>query len=105
MQGYFGKLDNKLTANLSDKQKKWLEGKIYSAREKAIEILTKKYMENFAPRRRAEIEAYRKAIEPKIREAVHEYRVNKARDNISGMYTKTVERTFRFKLFGDEKVK
>lgn len=105
MQGYFGKLDNKLTANLSDKQKKWLEDKIYSAREKAIEILTKKYMENFAPRRRAEIEAYRKDIEPKIREAVHEYRVNKARDNIAGMFTKTVERTFRFELFGDEKVK
>ena len=105
MQGYFGRLDSKLTTNLSDKQKKWLEDKIYSAREKAIEILTKKYMENFAPRRRAEIEAYRKDIEPKIREAVHEYRVNKARDNIAGMFTKTVERTFRFELFGDEKVK
>ena len=104
-EGFFRKIDSRLTANLSDKQKKWLEDKIYSAREKAIEILTKKYMENFAPRRRAEIEAYRKDIEPKIREAVHEYRVNKARDNIAGMFTKTVERTFRFELFGDEKVK
>lgn len=117
MQGYFGKLDNKLTANLSDKQKKWLEDKIYSAREKAIEILTKKYMENFAPRRRAEIEAYRKDIEPKIREAVHEYRVNKARRNIADNFAinktvtkndtkfKTVERNgMYFAVSGKSKV-
>ena len=117
MQGYFGKLDNKLTANLSDKQKKWLEDKIYSAREKAIEILTKKYMENFAPRRRAEIEAYRKDIEPKIREAVHEYRVNKARSEIANNFAsnktvtkndtkfKTVERNgMYFAVSGKSKV-
>lgn len=117
MQGYFSKLDNKLTANLSDKQKKWLEDKIYSAREKAIEILTKKYMENFAPRRRAEIEAYRKDIEPKIREAVHEYRVNKARRNIADNFAinktvtkndtkfKTVERNgMYFAVSGKNKV-
>lgn len=101
MQGYFGKLDNKLTANLSDKQKKWLEDKIYSAREKAIEILTKKYMENFRPERRAEIEAFRKTMEPVIRENAKNEQVNRARAMIVESFPKTVKKVdtaFRARL-------
>lgn len=101
MQGYFGKLDNKLTANLSDKQKKWLEDKIYSAREKAIEILTKKYMENFRPERRAEIEAFRKTMEPIIRENAKNEQVNRARAMIVESFPKTVKKVdtaFRARL-------
>ena len=101
MQGFFGKLDNKLTANLSDKQKKWLEDKIYSAREKAIEILTKKYMENFRPERRAEIEAFRKTMEPVIRENAKNEQVNRARAMIVESFPKTVKKVdtaFRARL-------
>lgn len=98
MQGFYGKLDNKLTANLSPEKKKWLEDKIYGARQKAIEILTRKYMENFSSKRRAEIEAYRKEIEPKIREAVREYRVNQAREAVALNFAKErnkVDTTFQ----------
>lgn len=101
MQGYFGRLDSKLTANLSDKQKKWLEDKIYSAREKAIEILTKKYMENFRPERRAEIEAFRKTMEPVIRENAKNEQVNRARAMIVESFPKTVKKVdtaFRARL-------
>ena len=101
MQGFFGKLDNKLTANLSDKQKKWLEDKIYSAREKAIEILTKKYMENFRPERRAEIEAFRKANEEAVRERVHNYRVNEAKRSLIDIFTQDIERPLKYGLLVD----
>lgn len=101
MQGYFGKLDNKLTANLSDKQKKWLEDKIYIAREKAIEILTKKYMENFRPERRAEIEAFRKANEEAVRERVHNYRVNEAKRSLIENFTQDIERPLKYSLLAD----
>ena len=101
MQGFFGKLDNKLTANLSDKQKKWLEDKIYSAREKAIEILTKKYMENFRPERRAEIEAFRKANEEAVRERVHNYRVNEAKRSLIDNFAQDIERPLKYGLLVD----
>ena len=101
MQGFFGKLDSKLTANLSDKQKKWLEDKIYSAREKAIEILTKKYMENFRPERRAEIEAFRKANEEAVRERVHNYRVNEAKRSLIENFAQDIERPLKYSLLAD----
>lgn len=101
MQGYFDKLDSKLTANLSDKQKKWLEDKIYSAREKAIEILTKKYMENFRPERRAEIEAFRKANEEAVRERVHNYRVNEAKRSLIDNFAQDIERPLKYGLLVD----
>lgn len=105
MQGFYSKLDNKLTANLSPEKKKWLEEKIYSAHQTAVEMLTKQYMRNFRPERQAEIEQYRKDMEEVVRNRVHEYRVNQARAAITDVFTKEVEKTFRFKLFSDAKVK
>lgn len=105
MQSFFIKLDPKITGILSDKQKKWLEDKIYSAHQTAIDMLTKQYMQNFRPERQAEIEQYRKDMEEVVRNEVHQYRVNQARATISELFTKEVEKTFRFKLFSDAKVK
>lgn len=93
MQGFYGKLDNRLTANLSPEKKKWLEDKIYSAHQAAIDMLTKKYMRDFAPKRRAEIEAYRKEITPQIEELADTIKVNVAREKIRVLFSKDVNKT------------
>lgn len=105
MQGFFSKIDSRLTANLSDSKKKWLEDKINAAHDTAVEMLKKQYMKNFSAERRAQIEQYRKDMEPIVREAIHNERVNQARANIAEAFTQDVERTFKFKLFSDAKVK
>ncbi|MEE1194880.1 MAG: hypothetical protein U0K79_08805, partial [Phascolarctobacterium sp.] len=104
-EGFFSKIDSRLTANLSDSKKKWLEDKINAAHDTAVEMLTKQYMKNFSAERRAQIEQYRKDMEPTVREAIHKERVNQARANIAEAFTQDVERTFKFKLFSDAKVK
>lgn len=104
-EGFFSKIDSRLTANLSDSKKKWLEDKINAAHDTAIEMLKKQYMKNFSAERRAQIEQYRKDMEPTVREAIHKERVNQARANIAEAFTQDVERTFKFKLFSDAKVK
>lgn len=101
MQGFYGKLDSKLTANLSPEKKKWLEDKIYNARQTAIDMLTKKYMENFRPERRAEIEAFRKANEEAVRERVHNYRVNEAKRSLIDIFTQDIERPLKYGLLVD----
>ena len=104
-EGFFSKIDSRLTANLSDSKKKWLEDKINAAHDTAVEMLKKQYMKNFSTERRAQIEQYRKDMEPIVREAIHNERVNQARANIAEAFTQDVERTFKFKLFSDAKVK
>ena len=104
-EGFFNKIDSRLTANLSDSKKKWLEDKINAAHDTAVEMLKKQYMKNFSAERRAQIEQYRKDMEPIVREAIHKERVNQARANIAEGFTQDVERTFKFKLFSDAKVK
>ena len=104
-EGFFSKIDSRLTANLSDSKKKWLEDKINAAHDTAVEMLKKQYMKNFSAERRAQIEQYRKDMEPTVRDAIHKERVNQARANIAEAFTQDVERTFKFKLFSDAKVK
>lgn len=104
-EGFFSKIDSRLTANLSDSKKKWLEDKINAAHDTAVEMLKKQYMKNFSAERRAQIVQYRKDMEPIVREAIHNERVNQARANIAEAFTQDVERTFKFKLFSDAKVK
>lgn len=93
MQGFYGKLDNRLTANLSPEKKKWLEVKIYSSHQTAMDMLTKQYMRNFAPKRRAEIEAYRKEITPQTEELADTIKVNVAREGIRALFTRDVNKT------------
>lgn len=93
MQGFYTKLDPKITSILGEKNKKWLEDKIYEAHNTAMEILTRQYMRNFAPKRRAEIEAYRKEIAPQMEELVDSIKVNAAREGIRVYFTKDVSKT------------
>lgn len=93
MQGFYTKLDPKITSILGEKNKKWLEDKIYEAHNTAMEMLTRQYMRNFAPKRRAEIEAYRKEIAPQIEELVDSIKVNAAREGIRVYFTKDVSKT------------
>lgn len=105
VNGFYTKLDPKITGILGEKNKKWLEDKIQAAHDTALEMLTKQYMQNFSAERQKQIADYRKEMEPTIREMVHEYRVNQARATIADVFTHEVERTFKFKLFSDAKVK
>lgn len=93
MQGFYTKLDPKITSILGEKNKKWLEDKIYEAHNTAMEMLTRQYMRNFAPKRRAEIEAYRKEIAPQMEELVDSIKVNAAREGIRVYFTKDVSKT------------
>ena len=93
MQGFYTKLDPKITSILGEKNKKWLEDKIYEAHNTAMEMLTRQYMRNFAPKRRAEIEAYRKEIAPQMEDLVDSIKVNAAREGIRVYFTKDVSKT------------
>ena len=93
MQGFYTKLDPKITSILGEKNKKWLEDKIYEAHNTAMEMLTRQYMRNFAPKRRVEIEAYRKEIAPQMEDLVDSIKVNAAREGIRVYFTKDVSKT------------
>lgn len=68
VDGYYNKLPNVITDNLSDKAKAKLQNFIANAKEKAMDLLTEKYLHNFTAERKKKIIAYKNKIRPQIKE-------------------------------------
>lgn len=79
MDGIFGGLPENITSKLSDQNKKTLQDKILKAKDKAVDILTRRAMADFSAKRRAEKAAFVEEIRPQIEEAVARELVNRAR--------------------------
>nr|DAP17540.1 MAG TPA: crystallin beta/gamma motif-containing protein [Caudoviricetes sp.] len=82
MEGMFGGLPENITSKLSDQNKKTLQDKILKAKDKAVDILTRRAMADFSAKRRAEKAAYIEEIRPQIEEAVARELVNRARHQV-----------------------
>lgn len=79
MEGIFGGLPENITSKLSDQNKKALQDKILKAKDKAVDILTRRAMADFSAKRRAEKAAFIEDIRPQIEQAVAQELVNRAR--------------------------
>ena len=79
MEGIFGGLPENITSKLSDQNKKALQDKILKAKDKAVDILTRRAMADFSAKRRAEKTTFIEEIQPQIEEAVARELVNRAR--------------------------
>lgn len=79
MEGMFGGLPEDITSKLSDQNKKALQDKILKAKDKAVDILTRRAMADFSAKRRAEKAAFVEEIRPQIEQAVAQELVNRAR--------------------------
>ena len=88
MEGMFGGLPENITSKLSDQSKKTLQDKILKAKDKAVDILTRRAMADFSAKRRAEKAAYIEEIRPQIEEAVARELVNRARAQVAGEFGK-----------------
>lgn len=97
MEGMFGGLPENITSKLSDQNKKALQDKILKAKDKAVDILTRRAMADFSAKRRAEKAAFIEEIRPQIEEAVARELVNQARRQIGyefGKETKVLNSQF-----------
>lgn len=88
MEGIFGGLPENITSKLSDQNKKALQDKILKAKDKAVDILTRRAMADFSAKRRAEKAAFIEEIRPQIEEAVARELVNRARAQVAGEFGK-----------------
>lgn len=88
MEGMFGGLPENITSKLSDQNKKALQDKILKAKDKAVDILTRRAMADFSAKRRAEKAAFIEEIRPQIEEAVARELVNRARAQVAGEFGK-----------------
>lgn len=88
MEGMFGGLPENITSKLSDQNKKALQDKILQAKDKAVDILTRRAMADFSAKRRAEKAAFIEEIRPQIEEAVARELVNQARRQVAGEFGK-----------------
>ncbi len=88
MEGMFGGLPENITSKLSDQNKKTLQDKILKAKDKAVDILTRRAMADFSAKRRAEKAAFIEEIRPQIEEAVARELVNQARQQVAGEFGK-----------------
>lgn len=88
MEGIFGGLPENITSKLSDQNKKALQDKILKAKDKAVDILTRRAMADFSAKRRAEKAAFIEEIRPQIEEAVARELVNQARRQVAGEFGK-----------------
>lgn len=79
MEGMFGALPDNITSTLSEQNKKTLQDKILKAKDKAVDILTRRAMADFSAKRRAEKAAFIEEIRPQIEQAVAQELVNRAR--------------------------
>lgn len=77
INGYFNSLPSVITDNMSDATKAKVEDYIEKARDKAVDILTKRAMRNYTKERKAEIDTFRSEILPSVEKEVGEYRVYK----------------------------
>ena len=91
MEGMFGGLPENITSKLSDQNKKALQDKILKAKDKAVDILTRRAMADFSAKRRAEKAAFIEEIRPQIEEAVARELVNQARQQVGYEFGKEVK--------------
>lgn len=91
MEGIFGGLPENITSKLSDQNKKTLQDKILKAKDKAVDILTRRAMADFSAKRRAEKAAFIEEIRPQIEEAVALELVNRARHQVGYEFGKEVK--------------
>ena len=91
MEGMFGSLPENITSKLSDQNKKALQDKILKAKDKAVDILTRRAMADFSAKRRAEKAAFIEEIRPQIEEAVAYELVNRARHQVGYEFGKEVK--------------
>ena len=91
MEGMFGGLPKNITSKLSDQNKKALQDKILKAKDKAVDILTRRAMADFSAKRRAEKAAFIEEIRPQIEEAVALELVNRARHQVGYEFGKEVK--------------
>lgn len=97
MEGIFGGLPENITSKLSDQNKKTLQDKILKAKDKAVDILTRRAMADFSAKRRAEKAAFVEEIRPQIEQAVAQELVNRARHQVGyefGQEVKVVDSHF-----------
>lgn len=91
MEGIFGGLPENITSKLSDQNKKTLQDKILKAKDKAVDILTRRAMADFSAKRRAEKAAFIEEIRPQIEQAVAQELVNRARHQVGYEFGKEVK--------------
>lgn len=100
LNGYYAKLPKAITDNLSDAYKTRLYDAMAKAHDKAVQLLTRKSLENFTAERKEQIAEYRADMRPKIAEQVDNeplYRAEKeAADMITsgGKQPKTIARRY-----------
>lgn len=92
MEGHFQSLPKEITGKLSDASKESLKTKILKAREKAVDILTKKYMENFRTERRETIKKYKEEVTPAVRENVEQIQAIQAKEAVAEAFGKQSEK-------------
>lgn len=92
MEGHFQSLPKEITGKLSDASKESLKTKILKAREKAVDILTKKYMENFNAERREAIKKYKEEVTPAVRENVEQIQAIQAKEAVAEAFGKQSEK-------------
>ena len=91
MEGIFGGLPENITSKLSDQNKKTLQDKILKAKDKGVDILTRRAMADFSAKRRAEKAAFVEEIRPQIEQAVAQELVNRARHQVGYEFGKEVK--------------
>lgn len=100
LNGYYAKLPKAITDNLSDAYKTRLYDAMAKAHDKAVQLLTRKSLENFTAERKEQIAEYRADIRPKVAKQVDNeplYRAEKeAADMITsgGKQPKTIARRY-----------
>ncbi len=70
VNGYFAKLPDAITENMSDETRAKVEDYIEKAREKAVDILTRRSLVNYTKERRKEIKKFKDEIRPMVEDEV-----------------------------------
>ena len=70
VNGYFSKLPDVITDNMSDETRAKVEDYIEKAREKAVDILTRRSLVNYTKERRKEIKKFKNEIRPMVEDEV-----------------------------------
>lgn len=75
INGYFAKLPDVITDNMSDETRAKVEDFIEKARDRAVEMLTRRALKNYTKERREEIRKFKEEIRPSVEEEVSKRRV------------------------------
>lgn len=70
INGYFAKLPDVITENMSDETRAKVEDYIAKAREKAVYILTRRALKDYSKKRREEVKKFKEEIRPRVEEEV-----------------------------------